>query len=231
MPKTAPDSLVARLRKWSFAASILLGSGAVLFFVGFVLLKRGDTPVQREYQIQQVTMIQEEPPPPPPPEEPEPEEIKEVLEPVETAKVQEDVTSVSEDPSPSPALSSEAAGLDRPADIGSDSFHLAAGQGGGLFGKGGGGGGSWNAFVTTHIRRALQRDPRTRSASGYLEVLLAIDTQGRFERAELQSSTGDKALDEAIREVLDQLPPLSRSRPPSVKPLMVTGINLRSVQQ
>jgi outer membrane biosynthesis protein TonB len=209
---------------------VLLGSGAVLFFVGFILLKRGDTPMQREHQIQQVTMIQEEPPPPPPPEEPEPEEIKEVIEPVETAKVQEDVTSVSEDPSPAEP-SSEAAGLDRPADIGSDSFHLAAGGGGGLFGKGEGGGGSWNAFVATHIRKALQRDPRTRSASGYLEVLLSIDMQGRFERAELQSSTGDKTLDEAIREVLSQLPPLSRSRPPSVKPLVVTGINLRSVQK
>ncbi len=53
---------------------------------------------------------------------------------------------------------------------------------------------------------------------------------GRFERAELQSSTGNTELDAAIRDVLSSLPPLSRGRPANVKPLMVTGINIRATR-
>jgi TonB family protein len=142
--------------------------------------------------------------------------------------VQEDVREVSDTPSPEPTADM-AAGLNRAADIGADSFHLASGKGGGLFGRGGGGG-TWDAFVATHVRRALRADPRTSTASGYLEVLFAIDPNGRFERAELQSSTGNKELDAAIRDVLSRLPPLSRGRPANVKPLMVTGINIRATQ-
>ncbi|MGH8445816.1 MAG: TonB C-terminal domain-containing protein, partial [Solimonas sp.] len=185
-------------------------------------------PTPREQLVQQITLVQEEPPPPPPP--PQKIEPREVLKPVERAKPQQDVEHPSEDPSP-PTDSLEPAGLDRPADAGADSFHLAAGKGGGFFGRGGGGGGSWDAYVATHIRRALQADPRTRSASGYLEVSLLIASDGRFDRADLQSSTGNAALDAAIRDVLAHLQPLSRSRPAGVPGLVVTGINLRAAER
>lgn len=207
----------------------LLTLAAFAFVIGAFVLNRGEPPVQRQNAITQITMMPPAPPPPPPPKEeklPEPEKI---IEPQQEAAVQEDVQDISEAPSPEPATS-EPAGLNRPADIGADSFRLAAGRGGGLFGRGGGGGGSWDAFVATHVRRALRADPRTSSASGYLEVLFSIDPNGRFERAELQSSTGNKELDAAIRDVLSRLPPLSRGRPANVKPLMVTGINIRATQ-
>lgn len=203
---------------------LLLVIAGLLFGIGIYVLTRGDAPVAKAQLIQQITLVQPPPPPPPPPEEkiPEPEKI---IEPVEEAVVQEDVQDVSEQPSPEPT--SAPAGVNRAADVGSDSFHLAAGKGGGLFGTGGGGG-SWSSFVSTHVRRALREDPRTSTASGYIEVLLSIDLNGRFERAELQSSTGNKELDEAIRDVLSRLPPLSRGRPASIKsPLTVTGINMR----
>lgn len=205
---------------------LLLVIAAIAFVIGALVLNRGEPPVKKQYVTQQITVLP--PPPPPPPEEeklPEPEKI---IEPQQEAVVQEDVQEISEEPSPEPSMS-EPAGLNRAADIGADSFRLAAGKGGGLFGRGGGGG-SWDAFVATHVRRALRADPRTSTASGYLEVLFAIDPHGRFERAELQSSTGDKQLDAAIRDVLSRLPPLSRGRPANVKPLMVTGINIRATQ-
>lgn len=209
---------------------MLLVLGLVCAAIGLYVLTREDMPEPRRAVTQQITLVQPPPPPPPPPkEEPKVQEPQKIIEPVEEAVVQEDVEQVSEEPSPDPP-SLAPAGLNRPADIGSDSFRLAAGKGGGLFGRGGGGGGSWDAFVATHVRRALRADPRTSTASGYLEVLFSIDPKGRFERAELQSSTGDPALDAAIREVLSRLPPLSRGRPADVQPLMVTGINIRSTE-
>ncbi|MFC4313827.1 energy transducer TonB [Steroidobacter flavus] len=206
---------------------LLLVLAGIAFVIGFFVLNRGEPPVPKQYVTQQITVLPPPPPPPPPQEEklPEPEKI---IEPKQEAEVQQDVQEVSETPSPEPSTDL-AAGLNRAADIGADSFHLAAGKGGGMFGRGGGGG-SWDAFVATHVRRALRADPRTSTASGYLEVLFVIDPNGKFERAELQSSTGNKELDAAIRDVLSRLPALSRGRPANVKPLMVTGINIRATQ-
>lgn len=184
-------------------------------------------PVTPERFIQEITLVEPPPPPPPEPEEPIMEEEPEIIEPTEEPQVQEDVSQPSETPSEAPATSSEAAGLDRPADAGSDSFRLAAGQGGGLFGRGGGGGGSWGGYVETHIRRALQRDPRTRSAQGFIRVSVVIDDNGRFGSARLRSSTGDAELDAAVRQVLANLSPLGRGRPPGVQPTTVADINMR----
>lgn len=206
---------------------LLLVLAALGFVIGMFLLGRGELPVPKQAFTQQISIVSPPPPPPPPPKEVVPEP-KEIIEPIEEPVAQPDVEEISEAPSPEPA-SSQPAGLNRPADVGADSFRLAAGKGGGLFGRGGGSG-SWDAFVTTHVRRALRADPRTSTASGYLEVLFSIDPKGRFERAELQSSTGDAALDAAIRDVLSRLPPLSRGRPANVKPLMVTAINIRGSQ-
>lgn len=185
--------------------------------------------VRPERVVQQITLIEPPPPPPPEPEDPIMEEEPEIVEPTDEPQIQEDVEQPSETPSDAPpAPSSLAAGLDRAADAGSDSFRLAAGQGGGLFGRGGGGGGgTWGAYVETHIRRALQRDSRTRSAQGVLRVSVSIDDAGRFGSVRLRSSTGDANLDAAIREVLANLPPLSRSRPAGVDAVTITDINMR----
>ncbi len=217
-------SIITKHKSRRFPLALFLSLGVLFFLIGMYILNRGDAPQQRQYVTQQITMLPP-PPPPPPPEEEKVIEPKEVVTPTEDAEVQEDVEEVVDNPSPDPSTS-QPAGLNRSADIGSDSFGLAAGKGGGLFGRGGAGG-SWEAYVATHIRRALQKDERTRIAAGYLEVLLSIAADGSFERAELKTSTGDMDLDTAIREVLSQLPQLSRGRPTGVKPLMVTGINLR----
>lgn len=180
--------------------------------------------------VQEITLVETPPPPPPPePEDPIMEEEPEIVEPTDEPQIQEDVEQPTETPSDAPpAPSSLAAGVDRAADAGSDSFRLAAGQGGGLFGRGGGGGGgTWGAYVETHIRRALQRDSRTRSAQGFIRVSVSIDDAGRFGTARLRSSTGDAALDAAIREVLAGLPPLSRSRPAGVQAVTIADINMR----
>jgi protein TonB len=231
----------ARAIGWRTWLAVWLGSGVagfVLFVLAILLLLLlawhfwpSDTLTQRERVIQEITVVT--PPPPPPPEEKIMEEEPEIIEPPEEEpEIQKDVEQPSEQPSEAPSeapATSEPAGLDRPADAGSDSFRLAAGGGGGLFGRGGGGlgGGSWGAFVETHIRRALQRDPKTRSASGFLNVMVDIDGTGRFTGARLRSSTGNAELDDAVRRVLATLPPLTRGLPANQNGRTYATINMR----
>lgn len=213
------DAPPRRILPW--VAGISLGTVG-LILIALILLAlliwlfwpTGGLPT-RERVIQEISLIT--PPPPPEPEEKIMEEEPEIIEPTEEPEIQKDVEQPSEQPSeaPSEAPSAEPAGLDRAADAGSDSFRLAAGGGGGLFGRGGGGGGggSWGSYVETHIRRALQRDPQTRAAAGFVNVVVDIDATGRFIGARLRSTTGKADLDGAIQRVLGTLPPLGRPLP------------------
>lgn len=179
------------------------------------------------------TEPQPEPEPVEPPEPaPEPETVAQPLaaQPVErpvAAAASQLPASVSAE---RPAPAQQAAGVDRAADAGADSFQLAAGKGGGLFGRGGGGGGGagdWNAAVALHITRALQRDRRTRAASGNVRVAVMIDATGKFSSARFVSSTGEAALDAAIRDVLARLPGMGRPRPAGVRADTDLNIHLR----
>jgi TonB family protein len=199
---------------------IAVGLGLVAIFVALILWlwPTGGNGIARERVIQQITVVQPPPPPPPPVPEEKIMEEQEIVQPTDKPQVAK-VDTPAPDKAPSdapPAPSSDApAGLDHAADAGSDSFRLASGGGGGLFGRGGGGGGGigWGRFVEAHIQRALQRDARTRAASGSVRVTVNIDATGRFVGAALRSSSGDNRLDAAIRDVLSSLPPLGRSRP------------------
>lgn len=237
MSNTAPRTKMQASR-WMVSGDGEIKGGLVallavlgLLAVGLLVWKFWPTErlTQRERVIQEITIMQ--PPPPPPPE---PEKITEkepdIVEPVDTPEIQKDVEKPAETPSdaPSEAPSTAPAGVDRAADAGSDSFRLAAGGGGGFFGRGGGGGGgSWGSFVETHIRRALQRDPKTRVASGFLNVVVDIDASGQFTGARLRSSTGDAALDESIRNVLGQLSPLGRGLPSNQSGRTYATINMK----
>lgn len=187
---------------------------ALLALLAWLFWPDGDLPQSRERVVTTIDMVQ---PPPPEPEDEIMEEEEEIVEPEEAPLSEapnEQPSEISQDAPAEPA-SNQLAGLDRPADAGSDNFRLAAGGGGGLFGRGtgGGGGGEWGSYVEGHIRRALMRDPRTRAARGSVGVTVVISEAGRFTQAALRGTTGDTDLDAAIREVLRGLPPLSVPRP------------------
>ena len=226
LPPSTKSDLPVVWRWVAMAVSVILFLGFLwlIYLLIMSLLKPVEkVPVR---VIQEITLVTPPPPPPPEPEEVI-EEEQEIIEPTDEPQVQEDVETPSDEPNDQPAESSEAAGLDQPADAGSDSFHLAAGKGGGLFGRGGGGGGGWGEFVETHIRKALQRDPRTRTAQGFIRVTVSIDPNGRITGAALRSSTNDPKLDLAIRDVLASLPPLGRGLPPQINGMTNATINMK----
>jgi len=222
-----PDGLIKLLRHpWLFPAILV----AMILLLAWLFWPAGSGP-KRERVIQEITLVTP-PPPPPEPEEKIMEEEPEIVQPTDKPEVQKDVETPTEDATNDERSEpSEAAGLDKPADAGSDSFRLAAGKGGGLFGRGGGGGGDggWAAYVETHVRKALRLDPRTRSAQGFLNVTLSIDPSGRIGNAVLRTSTGDPKLDAAVRDVLSTLPPLGRGRPATIGGLTYTTINMRRI--
>lgn len=217
------------------ARSYLLIGGILLALAGlfaWLLWPRDGGPPQTERFVTEIEMLQPPPPPEPELEDPIMEEEEEILEPSEEAPSEAPSEEPVDQPQDSPSEPSDAnqlAGLDRPADAGSDNFRLAAGGGGGLFGRGtgGGGGGDWGGYVESHIRRALQRDPRTRIARGSLSVEVTITRDGRFAGATLRSSTGNPELDQAVRDVLDNLPRLDTARPPNRPAQTFANIDMR----
>lgn len=212
-------------------ALAILVSIALLGLLAWLIWPDGEGAPNTERFVTEIAMLEPPPPPEPEPDEPIMEEEEEIVEPDEAPPSETPSEQPSETPQDAPAepASNQLAGLDRPADAGSDNFRLAAGGGGGLFGRGtgGGGGGQWGAYVEGHIRRALMRDPRTRVAKGSLSVRVIIAEDGRFTGARLHSSTGDAELDAAVRRVLENLPRLGVRRPQNRPPETFALIDMK----
>lgn len=137
------------------------------------------------------------PPPPPPQSEPPPEEQKEEM--IEQEPVAED------EPPPGPAADEPPQDLDLGPGTPGGSGPSLGGPGGGNGIRGGTGRGSSSKFgwyaakVQTSIREALARNSATRSAILSLQVKIWVDADGRITRSQLIGTSGDAAVDQAIR--------------------------------
>lgn len=171
--------------------------------------------------VQQISLLRPPPPPPPPPKvEPpkvEPPPKMEVPQKVETPQPDKQPQAPAEAPPPGSAL-----GLDAAGGAGSDAFGLAARKGGSdLIGAGGPGSGTglgnryawYGALVKERIQEAVARDQTLGHADYRISVNVWIDNRGAVTRAELLDSTGDPALDEALRAALRRLDPLREGAP------------------
>jgi hypothetical protein len=105
------------------------------------------------------------------------------------------------------------------------------GQGNGTGGVGGRGGGSKYGYFASQaqksIAEAMRSHPRVRTASFTLTARIWADASGRVTRATLAGSTGDSALDAALKaEVLSGL--LLPDPPPAGMPMpIVMRLNAR----
>lgn len=167
------------------------------------------------------------PPPPPPPkkEEPPPEEEK------EEKMIEQEPEPTPDKPEDKPADEPKDEPLGTALTGGDGSSGLGAGSGSGGRGMIGGNGGrkgatrwGWYAGqVQNRISEALRSNKVTRNASATITVRIWPDATGRINKVTLGSSTGNTAVDDAIKnEVLTGL--VLNEPPPSDMPL---PINLR----
>ncbi len=201
--QTSPEKKKAPLPLILGGAVVL---GAIAAFFVFRDGDEGGAPAPKN----EIRMVSLPPPPPPPPPPPKPEPPK-----PEEPKFQKEEAPTDEKP---PDKATEPAPLSTSIQ-GNDASGLAAGNGGGMGGGfGGGGGGRGSKFgyyagqVKGRILDSLRTNKKTRSAVMDVQVRIWVDNTGRVTKVGLSKSTGDPALDAAIKN--EALADISLPEPP-----------------
>ncbi|HVS52039.1 MAG TPA: cell envelope integrity protein TolA [Opitutaceae bacterium] len=208
-------------QRFGFALGIAgIAAVVAVVFVGQSLFKRTAAP-RHAPEVTMVKIISTPPPPPPPPPPPEPKMVQEKM-------VEQQMVEVpDEKPQETPPASNEV-GTNLKGSGGSDAFGLSGnGNAGFTLGARSGGGNAsasrWGGYasqVQATIGEALRRDPRTRDADFRVVVRIWPDIAGRVTRAQLADSTGDAAVDRALKD--DVLTGLQlREPPPDGMPLPI----------
>ncbi len=185
------------LRKYGIVIGVLAVLVTGVVFVARQLASSHSPPPRHEPEITIVKLLPPPPLPPPPPPPPEVQEQKMI----EQTPVADNTPKPDDKPTPpSPSLGTGIKG-DGPA----DGFGLSGSGGNGFLGGTGnhGGGSRWGWYaseVQTAIRDALGKDSRTRNAGFRDEIRVWLDSTGRITRAQLVASTGDPAVDAAIKD-------------------------------
>jgi len=184
----------------------------LILLVRNMMQQKPDSPKRQVAQI--VKLVRPPPPPPEPPPPPPPEEKIEEPLPQETP----------EEAPPDDAPSSDQLGLDAEGVAGSDGFGLAARRGGSdLVGNGK----AMFAWYTGRLKDAilgiLADDERVRHGKYQVTVRVWVGSDGRVERVNLQSTSGNGELDSAIENALrkmarmDEAPPLEMPQPVTLR--------------
>ncbi|MFA5952444.1 MAG: TonB C-terminal domain-containing protein [Hyphomicrobium sp.] len=218
--------------------AIATGFVGLLIIAALVLWFRSGDSAAPPIRVQEITIIPVIPPPPPPPAPPPPAE-----QPVQEEKMVEQTPVTEpeieeekpvEEPKDEPPAEADAPplgplGLDAEGEGPGDSFNLAGRPGGSPFGAGGGGGSRWGWYasrVQSEIEQALRRNEATRSAVVQVQLQIWADSSGVVNRVRIVSSSGDAAIDDAIRRILES--GLSLGAPPQDMPMpIVTRISAR----
>ena len=204
----------AEERSWVQRFGFVLGLGAVGVVVGVIFLgkslAKGSAAPSKMPEVTMVKILAAPPPPPPPPP-PQPKLVEEKM--VEQIPVEANEAKPEEStPAPAADLGTSITGPG-----GADGFGLGSNRGAGVLGgsttRGSGSKWGWYAAqVQTTISDALRKNARTREASFRLEVRVWPDLTGRIGRAQIVGSSGDAAVDAAIKS--DVLTGLQLSEPP-----------------
>jgi protein TonB len=180
----------------------IAGGGMLWVFQSFL-----DQPVAPPKQtIQEVRLIR----PPPPPEEVEPPPPPEVEEEVDVPEPEAPIDAPADDqPPPSNML-----GLDTEGVAGSDGFGLRAGGGRDLLAGSGGSRFGWYAGVLKEDLLSFLSDyDDLRRRSYQVDLRLWLNDDGTVMRVNLDSSTGNRELDEQLRTRLASLDRVGESPP------------------
>lgn len=196
------NTAASKFKTWVGMGVLLLGTIGFVYMVANAIMAPAPTHQKR---IQQITLVMPPPPPPPVEQPPEPE-------------IEQQVETPPEQPVEADAPASPDLGVDADGSGSGDSFGLV-GKKGGRDLLDGGPFGSYKGVLAADIKAALDADRRVRAQSYNLTLELWIGRDGRIERVELGGTTGDRAVDKNLRQVLADIgrvreaPPLEMPQP------------------
>lgn len=205
--------------------ALVLGGGVISFMTAGGKSPKRSTAKQEPFMV----TLPPPPPPPPPPPKVEPPPPKEEPPKTEEMVEQEPVPENEPPPAEMPA--------DAPPSEDLGTNNTGNGPSMGLTRNGGNGSGSRNSIggrksskygyyagkVQTTVKDALSRNTTTRSARFSLQIRIWADASGRITRASLVGTSGDPAVDQAIKNQV--LTGLTLPEPPPAD--MPMPINLR----
>jgi len=193
-------------------ALVLAGLAALIWHFA------GDTAGVKRVTASQVTTVIPLPPPPPPPKQkPPPEKIK------EEAKTPLDKPTIAPRPAETPKPSDnqpKQMTMNAPAQAGTDSFNIGAGDGSGMVGSGGGGrfgNAGYSQYMVYVLQRAIEQDKGVQEAGGARfagNLNLWMDAAGRITKVTIAQSTGDPRIDAAVVAAVESLGKVDEPPPP-----------------
>ncbi len=207
---------------WTKLAAGLIAA-ALAVAVVLMLMQFLSGPSAKKPGLAQIALIKQPPPPPPPkpPEKPpEPPKIKEEVK-VEQPK-DEPKPAEAKAPDDKPA-SDKPLGVDADGSAGSDGFGLAANRGGrDMLSTGGGGGGAYySGLLQRQFFEALSRNRKVLKDEFKVVVRIWLGDDGRVQKADIVSGSGNPVVDDLIQVTLMEMNPLRDVPPSSMRPMQL----------
>jgi protein TonB len=198
-----------------------IGVLVVLVVGGLIWHFASDTAGVKRAEAPRITTVIPVPPPPPPPPKvkPPPEKVE------DTVKTPLDkptpVPKPSEAPKPSDNQPKQMT-MNAPAQAGNDGFNIAAGDGSGMAGSGGGigrfGNASYGQYMVYTLQQAIERDKQVQDAGGARfagSLNLWMEPNGRITKVTIAQSTGDTKIDDAVVNAVMSLGKVDEPPPPA----------------
>ena len=209
-------------RPWVRSLAFSVVGLAVFVAAVMLLMKFLEAPAGKAKGVKQVALIKQPPPPPPKPPEkpPEPPKVKEEVKIDQPKDVPKPDAPKAADEKPA---SDKPLGVDADASAGSDGFGLAASRGGrDLLTTGGGGGGAYySGLLQRQFFEALQRNRKVLKDEFRVVVKVWLGDDGKVQKADIVTSSGNPQTDEQIQLTLLDMSPLKDVPPSSMRPMQL----------
>lgn len=216
------DDQDAAGRPWLKNLALALVMLGLMVAVVLMVMKFLSAPAGKPRGVQNVAILKQPPPPPPKPPEkpPEPPKVKEEVKIDQPKDVPKPDEPKAADEKPA---SDKPLGVDADASAGSDGFGLAASRGGrDLLTTGGGGGGAYySGLLQRHFFEALTRNRKVLKDEFRVVVKVWLGDDGRVQKADIVSGSGNPQTDELIQLTLLDMNPLKDVPPSSMRPMQL----------
>ncbi len=180
------------------------------------------SPSTKKTGTHQIALIKQPPPPPPKPPEkpPEPPKVKEEVKIDPPKDEPKPVEPKAADEKPA---SDKPLGVDAEGTAGSDGFGLAANKGGrDLLTTGGGAGGAYySGLLQRQFFEALSRNRKLLKEEFRVVVKVWIGDDGKVQKADIVSGSGNQQFDDQIQVTLLEMSPLKDVPPKAMRPMQL----------